>query len=134
MAGFAPIPWTMTAELFPIEIRGVGHSTVSSVAYILMFVSIQSYWGLNDICGGIVGIQVFFAVIAFISAMYVLVFLPETHSKTLTDIAEHFNHNTIVLECGQKSGCNKKSKKLVVGKEIEINVNNQIKNLINSNF
>lgn len=127
MAGFAPIPWTMTAELFPIEIRGIGHSTVSSVAYVLMAVSIQSYWDLNYICGGIVGVQFFFAVVSLLSALYILVFLPETHGKTLTDITEYFNHHTVFLKCG------KKSNKIVLGKEgSESNAErqDQIKNLM----
>lgn len=43
MIGLLTIPWTMTAELFPNEIRGVGHSISYSMANILMFIAVQSY-------------------------------------------------------------------------------------------
>lgn len=43
MIGLLTIPWTMTAELFPNEIRGVAHSISYSMANILMFIAIQVY-------------------------------------------------------------------------------------------
>lgn len=43
MVGLLTIPWTMTAELFPSEIRGVAHSISYSMANILMFCAIQVY-------------------------------------------------------------------------------------------
>lgn len=43
MLGMLSIPWTMTAELFPDEIRGMAHSIAFSVANIIMFSAIQSY-------------------------------------------------------------------------------------------
>lgn len=119
MAGMAPIPWTMTAELYPIEIRGVGHSVLSSVAYILMFAAVQSYWALDDLCGGSSGIQYLFSVVALIGLVYVFVFIPETHGKTLNDISEYFNHNIIFLgsEKGNKIRHDKNDKKAGLCKE-----------------
>lgn len=43
MIGLLTIPWTMTAELFPTEIRGIAHSISYSMANLLMFAAIQSY-------------------------------------------------------------------------------------------
>lgn len=43
MLGLLTIPWTMTAELFPADIRGIGHSLSYSMANLLMFFAIQSY-------------------------------------------------------------------------------------------
>ncbi len=51
MIGMLTIPWTMTAELFPTDIRGIGHSLSYSMANVLMFAAIQSYrsvvWSLD---------------------------------------------------------------------------------------
>lgn len=43
MLGLLTIPWTMTAELFPADIRGIAHSISYSMANLLMFAAIQSY-------------------------------------------------------------------------------------------
>jgi MFS family permease len=43
MIGLLTIPWTMTAELFPNEIRGMAHSIAFSMANVLMFLAVQSY-------------------------------------------------------------------------------------------
>ncbi|KAJ8941213.1 hypothetical protein NQ314_010461 [Rhamnusium bicolor] len=102
MIGLLPIPWTMTAELFPIEIRGVAHSIAYSIANVLMFASVQSYWALNDIFGGAAGIQWFFAVVSVLASVYVFIFLPETHGKKLSEITAYFVHNTIFLGSAKK--------------------------------
>lgn len=120
MIGLLPIPWTMTAELFPIEIRGIAHSIAYSIANILMFASVQSYWSLTNIFGGASGIQWFFAVIALTASVYSLVFLPETHGKKLSEITQYFNHNTIFLGSGKssKTSSSKQRKKPTVRKDI----------------
>ncbi|XP_044762799.1 facilitated trehalose transporter Tret1-like isoform X2 [Coccinella septempunctata] len=100
MIGLLSIPWTMTAELFPIEIRGIAHSITNAFANLLMFFSIQSYYSLTALLGGVSGIQYFFAVISVGGAIYSYVFLPETHMKKLSQIQEYFLHNTMYL--GQK--------------------------------
>lgn len=41
--GILTIPWTMTAELYPDNIRGLGHSISFAVGTALMFVAVQSY-------------------------------------------------------------------------------------------
>lgn len=43
MLGLLTIPWTMTAELFPADIRGIAHSLSYSMANLLMFFAIKSY-------------------------------------------------------------------------------------------
>lgn len=113
MIGLLTIPWTMTAELFPNEIRGIAHSISYSMANLLMFFAVQSYrwrllsenhsdekWieqenlnfrGLTDILGGPHAIQYFFAGVSIIGFFFGLVFLPETFGKKLSDIEKHFS-------------------------------------------
>ncbi|KAL3270530.1 hypothetical protein HHI36_021069 [Cryptolaemus montrouzieri] len=100
MIGLLSIPWTMTAELFPLEIRGIAHSLTNGMAHLLMFFSIQSFYNLCGIFDGVAGVQFFFAVISILGAVYAYVFLPETHRKKLNQIQEYFVHNTMYL--GQK--------------------------------
>jgi MFS family permease len=97
MVGLLSIPWTMTAELFPTEIRGMAHGVTISFAHIIMFVSIQCYRDVRDLLGGAYAVQWFFAAIALGGAVFVYVFLPETHGKKLTDIEEYFKENSIYI-------------------------------------
>lgn len=100
MIGLLPIPWTMTAELFPIEIRGLAHSVAYSMANGLLFASVQSYRSLTKLLGGSYALQWFFAAVAIAGMLYTFVFLPETHKKKLNEIQEYFYENNIYL--GQK--------------------------------
>jgi MFS family permease len=97
MIGLLSIPWTMTAELFPTEIRGLAHGITISVAHIVMFVSIQCYRDLRDLLGGAHALQWFFAAMAFGAVVFVYVFLPETHGRKLAEIEEYFKENTIFI-------------------------------------
>lgn len=90
MVGLLMIPWTMTAELFPNEIRGIGHSISFSLANILMFFAVQSYRTLLDVLGGPHAVQWFFAFVSIIGFFFGLCFLPETHGKKLSEIEAYF--------------------------------------------
>lgn len=57
MVGMLTIPWTMTAELFPTEIRGIAHSISYSIANLLLFAALQSYRSLQDFLGGMYSFQ-----------------------------------------------------------------------------
>ncbi|XP_011503775.1 PREDICTED: facilitated trehalose transporter Tret1-2 homolog [Ceratosolen solmsi marchali] len=105
MVGMLTIPWTMTAELFPTEIRGIAHSISYSIANILMFAAVQSYRNLTEFLGGSHGIQWFFATVSIGASIFVYLLLPETHGKKLSEIEDYFHNN--FLACG----VNVKSKK-----------------------
>lgn len=113
MIGLLPIPWTMTAELFPIEIRGIAHSIAYSMANLLMFASVQSYRPLSHLFNGAYGLQWFFAVVALAGLVYAMVFLPETHGKKLKDIHDYFVHNTVYFGSKPPSEGKKSTKKAV---------------------
>ena len=90
MIGLLTIPWTMTAELFPNDIRGMAHSISFSMANLLMFLAVQSYRTLLDVLGGSYAVQWFFAVVALCGFVFALFFLPETHGKKLSEIEAYF--------------------------------------------
>lgn len=128
MIGMLPIPWTMTAELFPLEIRGVAHSIAFSIANLLLFASVQSYWTLDEIFHGAAGVQYFFAVIALMGVVYTFLLLPETHKKKLSEITDYFNYNMFYVGfCSKNDKPTKKSnvyratKKDIVKSNIEQN-------------
>lgn len=127
MVGLLTIPWTMTAELFPTEIREFAHAISYSIANILMFTAVQSYRQLVSIFGGSHGIQWFFAGVSIGAAVYVWLLvsilvlalraiahiwlalftiietfqLPETHDKKLSEIEDYFHNN--FLACGAEA-------------------------------
>lgn len=116
------IPWTMTAELFPHEIRELGHAFAFSVANVIMFVAIQNYrWiflilsflnsngilifssrNLIHLFNGSEYVQWFFAGVSMLGFLFALFFLPETHGKKLSEIQAYFesksNKNLIELK------------------------------------
>ncbi|XP_058794243.1 facilitated trehalose transporter Tret1-like [Phymastichus coffea] len=98
MVGLLTIPWTMTAELFPTEIRELAHAISYSIANILMFAAVQNYRQLVWLVGGSHAIQWFFAGVSIGAAGYVWLLLPETHDKKLSEIEDYFHNN--LLACG----------------------------------
>ncbi|XP_066995155.1 facilitated trehalose transporter Tret1-2 homolog isoform X2 [Anabrus simplex] len=100
MIGLLSIPWTMTAELFPTEIRGIAHGIVISVAHVIMFGAVHSYRSLTSFLGGAHGVQWFFAAVSLVGSLFVWLFLPETHGVALKDFENYFNNNTLYI--GQK--------------------------------
>lgn len=98
MIGLLTIPWTMTAELFPIRIRSMAHSLASSAANLIMFAAIQSYPSMEAGFGGSAGVQWFFAGMSLGAVIFTWVFVPETHLKKLSEIEDYFlGGNTVYL-------------------------------------
>ncbi|XP_011861463.1 PREDICTED: facilitated trehalose transporter Tret1-2 homolog isoform X1 [Vollenhovia emeryi] len=102
MIGMLTIPWTMTAELFPTEIRGFAHSVSYSIANLLMFAALQSYRSLQTFLGGSYAVQWFFAGVSVGAAIFVWLMLPETHGKKLSEIEEYFHNNFLALGAKKK--------------------------------
>lgn len=111
MVGLLTIPWTMTAELFPDDIRGVAHSISYSMANLLMFFAIQIYRDLSDFLGGAYAIQYFFAGVSLIAFFFALIFLPETHGKKLSEIEEYFKGNKTKTRQKPNKPANTKNRK-----------------------
>ncbi|KAJ8917393.1 hypothetical protein NQ315_002417 [Exocentrus adspersus] len=132
MVGLLPIPWTMTAELFPIEIRGIGHSIALGMANLIMFFAVQCYWTLDDIFGGTAGVQWFFAVVSILASIYVYIVLPETHNKKLSEITEYFNRHTIFLLAERKRNVQKKPVVTRAAKKDIVKSDDQSEKLMNS--
>lgn len=95
--GLLPIPNMMMAELFPLEIRGIGYSVSYSLCCVLMFIALQSYYSMSDFFGGASNLQWFFAVICLGGAVYSYVLLPETFGMRLIDITKYFKKKFVYI-------------------------------------
>ncbi|XP_076545322.1 facilitated trehalose transporter Tret1 isoform X1 [Osmia lignaria lignaria] len=103
MVGMLTIPWTMTAELFPTEIRGIAHSISYSIANLLMFSALQSYRSLQSFLGGSYAVQWFFASVSIGAVVFVWLLLPETHGKKLSEIEEYFQNHFLAVGAESKT-------------------------------
>lgn len=127
MTGLLTIPWTMTAELFPNEIRGIAHSIAYSIGNLLMFCAIQSYRTLQDTLGGVHAIQWFFSAVSIVGFFFGLFVLPETHGKKLSEIEDSFRGKSKKKSQKQKSTTYVRTPTLETIKESEKMIPNEMK-------
>lgn len=118
VTGLMSIPWTMTAELYPLEIRGMAQGITISLAHVIMFLAIKSYRSLVVALGGAYGVHWLYACVSLSSVLFVFIFLPETHKKLLSEIQDYFVDNTVYL-------LSKKKKKTTSTAVPEQNTNNK---------
>uniref|UniRef100_A0A1B6L8W1 Major facilitator superfamily (MFS) profile domain-containing protein n=1 Tax=Graphocephala atropunctata TaxID=36148 RepID=A0A1B6L8W1_9HEMI len=114
--GLLSIPWTMTAELFSIDIRGMAQGLTLSLANIIMFFALKIFPFLTDLLGGGYAVQWLFAGFSLGSVIFIFLFLPETHRKELAEIQDYFNHNTVYVLSKKKE----KRTKVSEGQEEEM--------------
>ncbi|XP_046658619.1 facilitated trehalose transporter Tret1-2 homolog isoform X2 [Homalodisca vitripennis] len=93
VVGFMSIPYSMSAELFPVELRGLAQSLLAIIANLVLFVALKIYPFLSEFLGEY-GVQWFFAAVSFGSIIFIYIFLPETHRKELPEMQEYFTNNT----------------------------------------
>lgn len=95
--GVIAIPWTLIAEFFPIEIRGMAQGLVVAISNLIMLGGFNVYMSFYDTLGGTYTAQWMFAGLSLSAAIFIFIFLPETHRKELSEIQEYFSNNTVYI-------------------------------------
>ncbi|KAB0791842.1 hypothetical protein PPYR_03642 [Photinus pyralis] len=113
--GFLTVPFSIQAEVFPLAIRSLAHAIISVMAGLISFAVLQTYFSMHDFFGGSSGLQYFFAIMSMGGFVFVLVFMPETHKKKLSEIEKYFWNHTTYLSVPQddKEPTKQKSVELV---------------------
>lgn len=90
-AGLTPIPWGLTGELFPMQVRGLGSAIVTSFNFICFFSVVKTGPTLFSEFGA-QGTYLIYGMVALFGTIYLAIFLPETKNKTLKEIEEECIH------------------------------------------
>lgn len=91
--GFGPIVWVLTSEIFPLRLRaqamglGIVVNRLASATVALTFLSMARAMT-------IAGTFFLFSVMAFLSAIFVYIFTPETKGRSLEEIAKFFESDS----------------------------------------
>ncbi|KAF2883248.1 hypothetical protein ILUMI_22918 [Ignelater luminosus] len=83
--GSGPVPWIMSAELFPPGIKGLAVAATSTFNWFIAFIITNFYFNIKEAIGGDVTFYVFSAV-CFIGAAFAIFAVPETKGKSLYQI------------------------------------------------
>ncbi|XP_045504949.1 facilitated trehalose transporter Tret1-2 homolog isoform X1 [Colias croceus] len=92
MVGFLQLPWIMSGELYPQDIRGLMSGATSCCAYMLIFFNIKTYPQMEYYLTSN-GTLYLFGICALLGAAYCQFFLPETKGKTLAEIMKQFEED-----------------------------------------
>ncbi len=89
--GIVPLPWCMTGELFPLNLRGLGSGIVSSFNFICFFAVVKTGPTFFTTIGQ-EGAFFIYGSIALIGTIFLVLCLPETKDKTLQEIENSFRN------------------------------------------
>ncbi|XP_039745521.1 solute carrier family 2, facilitated glucose transporter member 8-like [Pararge aegeria] len=84
-AGYQPVPYVITSELFSFQHRGMVTSFVSSVDALSDFLQTKAYDPLLKLLG-IHWVFIMFSLVCFIGTLYTVLYVPETKDRTLEEI------------------------------------------------
>lgn len=84
-AGYQPVPYVITSELFHFQHRGMVTSFVSSVDACSDFLQTKGYDPLLKLLG-IHWVFIIFSMVSFIGTFYTVMWVPETKDKTVEEI------------------------------------------------
>ncbi|KAG5880299.1 hypothetical protein JTB14_020045 [Gonioctena quinquepunctata] len=83
--GVSSIPWTLTSELFPNNVKETVASVVSSFSWIISFITTKVFNDMNYAMGQS-GTFWFFAGACLLSSIFSIIFVPETKGRSFTEI------------------------------------------------
>jgi MFS family permease len=87
--GILIIPWILTSELFSIRHKAKFGGFCVAFAYIIMSIILKFFpFALEYFSLPI--IFTFFGIVSIITAIFVFIFIPETHQKTFAEIEQNF--------------------------------------------
>lgn len=87
--GILIIPWTLISELFSTRYKAKFGGLCVAFAYIMMSIVLKCFPLALEIFSLPI-IFTFFGIISIVTAIFVFIFLPETHLKTFSEIEQNF--------------------------------------------
>lgn len=91
--GFGPLPWVLNSELFPREAKALASSIGAMSNWFFAFLVVYFYPMAESAINKYV-CYFFFAVICFLGALFIILFVPETKGKTEEDMSQYFRQKT----------------------------------------
>lgn len=88
--GFGPIPWMISSEVFPPEIKSVASSAAGTFNWLLAFCVTKLYPTMLENIGGD-GAFYIFTGFSVVGTIFVFFVIPETKGKTLAEIQDELN-------------------------------------------
>ncbi|KAG5875441.1 hypothetical protein JTB14_006262 [Gonioctena quinquepunctata] len=85
--GICTVPWTLTAELFPNNVRQIAVSAVCSFCWVTSFTTTKTFNDMNRWMGQS-GTFWFFSMSCLCCAIFSKIFVPETKGKSFSEIQE----------------------------------------------
>ena len=80
----------MLGEMYPPQVKGLAGGLTTCLAYLFSFAALKMYPYLLELFGSSQGVFYFYGVVSFIATAFVLLYLTETHRKTLQEIEQDF--------------------------------------------
>ncbi|XP_046674673.1 uncharacterized protein LOC124363469 [Homalodisca vitripennis] len=86
---YSTLMWSMLGEVFPTEVRGFASGITGGMGFASCFISVKLY----PICVRVFEantVFLFFTTFGALGIVYIYLYLPETHGKTLLEIEDYF--------------------------------------------
>ncbi|XP_076256728.1 facilitated trehalose transporter Tret1-like isoform X2 [Rhynchophorus ferrugineus] len=87
--GFYPIPFALSSEVYPRNIRGTAAGLGAGANFLFNFITVKIYPSMVDSMSSY-GVFFFYGGMSVIGTIFVIFFLPETRGKTLEEIQDYF--------------------------------------------
>lgn len=90
--GIGPIPWLISAELFPQEIKSIATGGAATFNWFTGFLIAKFYLDLKNAIGSDITFYMFSG-LSVIGAVFTFLFVPETKGKSLDEIQKELNED-----------------------------------------
>lgn len=88
--GICSVPWTLTSEMFPSKVKHISASVVTCFCWITSFVVTKFFNDMNNAMGRS-GTFWFFAASCLATAIFSIIYIPETKGKSFREIQDMLN-------------------------------------------
>jgi len=99
--GYLAMPFAMVGEVYPSEVKDILSGVTVAVGYLFSALMNKIYpvmakmWGMH-------GVFLFFTIVSLVGVIFILLFLPETKGKTLSELEDMFVKKKKVFESQPK--------------------------------
>ncbi|EFN68554.1 Sugar transporter ERD6-like 8 [Camponotus floridanus] len=88
--GYLIIPFAMVGEIYPSKVKDILSNLTVAIGYIFSAITVKTYPDMLKLMN-MHGVFFFFGIVSFIGLIFIILFLPETKGKTLSEIEDMFS-------------------------------------------